>query len=96
MSRNDWIALGVIAAASYLVVRAKQSGAAGTALSVHYTANVGWVDSTQSVQYDETTGNLYDELAGSKWIGQVAAGLNASVFARPDVQAMITQARAGT
>ena len=94
MRRNDWIALGVIAAASYLVVRAKQGGS--SALSVHYTPNVGWVDSTQGVQYDETTGNLYDELAGSKWIGQVAAGLDASVFARPDVQAMITQARAGT
>lgn len=93
MQRSDWIALGVIAALSYVALKAK--GAGGQSLSVHYTPNVGWIDDTQHIQYDETTGNLFDEYAGSAWIGQVAPGLDASVFGRADVQALISAARAG-
>lgn len=93
MSRNDWIALGVIVVASYFVLKAKGAGSAPLSLSVHYDPQAGWIDDTQGVQYDEQSGNLYDAWNGSVLIGTVASGLDGSVFVQPNVQAMIAAAR---
>lgn len=87
MQKREWLAFLAILAGAYLLVKRKMG--APVRIEAHYDPQAGWIDDTQSIQYDDQTGNLYDELRGSVWIGQVAPGQDASVFTDPNVQAMI-------
>ncbi len=94
MRKGDWIALGVIAAAAYLLVKSKAGGGTSTSVDVvSGNAIVGFLDQTQKVQYDPATGNLWD-VSGqvNQLIATIQPGRDGSVFADPAVQALIVQA----
>lgn len=99
MRKADWIALGVIGVAAYFLVKSKKGGTGGgTALDVvSGNAIVGFMDTTQQVQYDPATGNLWD-VSGSTnvLISTITPGQGATVFADPSVQSLIAQWKAMT
>lgn len=93
MKQRDWITLALFVGAAYIIFRVKVPGS-GSALTIASgPATVGFIDETQQVQYDPATGNLWDVSgATNTLIATIAAGGDATIFAQPSVQALITAA----
>ena len=94
MRSRDTMALLIAAGVGYWLWKRQGASGAPTSLDVvSGNAVVGFLDQTQSVQYDPATGNLWDVSGPTNvLIATIAPGRNASVFADPAVQALILNA----
>ena len=93
MRPREWAALAVFVGAAYWLMKSKGSSG-GTPLDIQSGPGiVGFIDATQKVQYDPSTGNLWDVSgATNTLIATIQAGGDATVFLQPSVQSLITAA----